>query len=406
MPTLTPSGVTGEHREITVYTGTLAADSFPAGDTEINRYGDRMATLRAADQPIARGTGGASYLTIRQAEVLKLAAGGLSGKQIARYLRISVRTVEDHFSKMRQRTGARTNGELVAYGVAAGIVPSGLGPCALKAGRDDTAACVGSAGQDHVSNRSLLCKKGVENNACSLIQPGPVSVQSQATMATSSHPDEMLLSASGPEAGGLAGSLIGYTGVFTPGQNLDRQIRALKETGCIRVFTDRQPGKAATRTELTACLDYLRPGDTLVVPSLGCLSRSLPDLITLVAGLRRRELGFRSLHEALDTTTPGGRLVLHVFAALAEFIRERAIQGTNEGIQAAGGRGTRLGRPLAMTPEQVRHARALLTSPDNTISSIARLLGVSRSTIYKHVPELAGGRRTAAPALPGTHTIK
>jgi DNA invertase Pin-like site-specific DNA recombinase len=116
-------------------------------------------------------------------------------------------------------------------------------------------------------------------------------------------------------------------------------------------------------------------------------------LVALVAGLPRRDVGFRSLHEALDTTTPDGRLVFHVFAALAEFIRELIIQGTHEGIQAARARGVRLGRPPAMTPEQIGHARALLTLPENTVSSIARLLGVSRSTIYKHLPELAGGTR-------------
>ncbi|MDF5756626.1 recombinase family protein [Spongiactinospora sp. TRM90649] len=109
--------------------------------------------------------------------------------------------------------------------------------------------------------------------------------------------------------------------------------------------------------------------------------------------LWRREVGLRSLHEALDTTTPGGRLVFHVFAALAEFIRELIVEGTREGLAAARASGKRLGRPPALTPEQVSHARHLLTAPDATVSSIAKLLGVSRSTIYKHVPEL-GGRDT------------
>ncbi|WP_190076291.1 helix-turn-helix domain-containing protein, partial [Streptomyces morookaense] len=112
-----------------------------------------------------------------------------------------------------------------------------------------------------------------------------------------------------------------------------------------------------------------------------------------------------SLHEALDTTTPGGRLVFHVFAALAEFIRELLVQGTNEGLDAARARGARLGRPPAMTEEQIRHARDLLTRPENTVTSIAKFLGVSRNTIYKYVPELKGGRialaaATAAPGLP------
>ena len=143
--------------------------------------------------------------------------------------------------------------------------------------------------------------------------------------------------------------------------------------------------------ELAACLDYLRPGDTLVVPSLDRLSRSLADLTPIVATLRRRGVGFQSLHEALDTTTPGGRLVFHVFAALAEFIRELIVEGTREGLDAARARGVRLERPPAMTAEQIRHARDLLTRPGNTVSSIARLLGVSRATIYKYLPELGTG---------------
>src|SRR5919198_229254 len=196
-----------------------------------------------------------------------------------------------------------------------------------------------------------------------------------------------------PESAVLTGARIGYARVSTSGQLLDRQMRALAEAGCLRSFADTQSGKTADRPELAACLDYLRPGDTLVVPSLDRLSRSLQDLIGLVAELRRRGVGFCSLHEALDTTTPGGRLVFHVFAALAEFIRELIVEGTHEGLAAARARGQRLGRPPAMTPEQIRHARALLARPDNSVASIARLLGVSRSTLYKYVPELAGGRR-------------
>ncbi|MFC5833136.1 recombinase family protein [Nonomuraea insulae] len=196
----------------------------------------------------------------------------------------------------------------------------------------------------------------------------------------------------GAEPTVLTGALVGYARVSTRDQRLDRQTRALEAAGCIRIFADKLSGKNTNREELTKALDYLRPGDTLVVPSLDRLARSLADLITIVADLRRRGVGFRSLKEALDTTTPGGRLVFHVFAALAEFIRELIVEGTHEGLAAAKARGVRLGRPPAMTPEQVRHARALLTQPDATVSSIARLLNVSRSTIYKYVPELATGR--------------
>lgn len=199
-----------------------------------------------------------------------------------------------------------------------------------------------------------------------------------------------------PEPAQLTGALVGYARVSTSGQLLDRQLRALADAGCIKVFSDKLSGRTADRPELAACLDYLRAGDTLVVPSLDRLSRSLQDLIGLVAELRRRGVGFRSLHEALDTTTPGGRLIFHVFAALAEFIRELIVEGTREGLDAARARGQRLGRPPALTPEEVRHARQLLTNPDNTVSSIARLLGVSRSTLYAHIPELTGRRQAAA----------
>lgn len=191
------------------------------------------------------------------------------------------------------------------------------------------------------------------------------------------------------------GALIGYARVSTKGQILDRQITALTDCGCAKIFADKKSGKTAEREELAKALDYLRPGDTLVVPSLDRLGRSIQDLIAIVGGLRQRGIGFRSLHEALDTTTPGGRLVFHVFAALAEFIRELIVQGTHEGIAAARARGEQLGRPPAMSDEQIVHARSMLANPEASITSIAKLLGVSRTTLYKYVPELRTGGRPA-----------
>lgn len=196
-----------------------------------------------------------------------------------------------------------------------------------------------------------------------------------------------------PVGGG--GALIGYARVSTKGQNLDRQLVLLEGAGCQRIFSDKKSGKNTEREELWKALDYLRAGDTLVVPSLDRLGRSIQDLIAIVAGLRKRGVGFRSLHEALDTTTPGGRLVFHVFAALAEFIRELIVQGTHEGLAAARARGQRLGRPPAMTEEQILHARSMLANPEASISSIAKLLGISRTTLYKYVPELRAGDRPA-----------
>jgi DNA invertase Pin-like site-specific DNA recombinase len=105
------------------------------------------------------------------------------------------------------------------------------------------------------------------------------------------------------------GATVGYARVSTAGQLLDRQLASLTAAGCIRVFADKKSGKNIKREELWKALDFLRPGDTLVVASLDRLGRSLADLISIVAGLRRRGIGFASLHEAFDTTTPGGRLV-------------------------------------------------------------------------------------------------
>ncbi|MFB9708093.1 recombinase family protein [Streptosporangium nondiastaticum] len=139
-------------------------------------------------------------------------------------------------------------------------------------------------------------------------------------------------------------------GVEVGGQKLERQIDALNAAGCRRIFADKKSGKNADRPELAACHAFLTAGDTLVAPSLDRYGRSLADLITMVGELRHREIGFTSLHEHLDTTTPGGRLVFHVFAALAEFIRELIVAGTREGLAAARARGRVGGRPTVVTP--------------------------------------------------------
>jgi len=207
----------------------------------------------------------------------------------------------------------------------------------------------------------------------------------------------------GTEPAELTGIKIGYARVSTGGQKLDRQIDALIAAGCRRIFADKKSGRDTDRAELRAALEFMQPGDTFVVPALDRLSRSLQNLITTVADLRRRGVGFTSLHEALDTTTPGGRLVFHVFAALAEFIRELIISGTREGLAAARQRGRVGGRPTVVTPGIIRAARDLLPNPENSITSIAKLLGVSPGTLYNHIPDLrelrqAGATRTALPA--------
>jgi DNA invertase Pin-like site-specific DNA recombinase len=198
---------------------------------------------------------------------------------------------------------------------------------------------------------------------------------------------------------------IGYARVSTTGQNLERQIDALKAAGCRKVFADKKSGKTAQRPELQACHAFLDSGDTLVVPSLDRYGRSLQDLITMVTELREREIGFTSLHENLDTTTPGGRLVFHVFAALAEFIRELIVAGTREGLAAARARGRTGGRPTVVDAQLLRAARDLLPNPEHSVASIAKLLGVSPGTLYNHIPDLrelrAAGRQS--PELEASH---
>ncbi|MFD9716136.1 recombinase family protein [Streptomyces sp. NPDC059076] len=190
---------------------------------------------------------------------------------------------------------------------------------------------------------------------------------------------------------------IGYALVSTGGQKLERQLDALTAAGCRKIFADKESGKNALRPELKACHAFLDPGDTLVVPSLDRYGRSLQDLINMVAELRTRGIGFTSLHENLDTTTPGGRLVFHVFAALAEFIRELIVIGTNEGLAAARARGRVGGRPTIATEEVIRAARNLLPDPGRSITSIAKLLNISPGTLYNHIPDLRELRTGAVP---------
>lgn len=190
---------------------------------------------------------------------------------------------------------------------------------------------------------------------------------------------------------------IGYARVSTGGQKLDRQIDALNAAGCRKIFADKKSGRNDLRPELKACHAFLDAGDTLVVPSLDRYGRSLQDLVNMVAELRERGIGFQSLHEALDTTTPGGRLVFHVFAALAEFIRELIVAGTHEGLAAARARGKVGGRPTVVDEDLIRAARDMLPNPASSVTSIAKILGVSVGTLYNHIPDLKELRNSRVP---------
>ena len=181
------------------------------------------------------------------------------------------------------------------------------------------------------------------------------------------------------------GHLLGYARVSTTDQHPQLQVDALERAGCYRVFVETASGARSDRPVLELVLDQLRPGDTLVVWKLDRLGRSLPHLVDTVTGLAARGVGFRSFQEAIDTTTPGGKLVFHVFAALAEFERDLIRERTSAGLAAARARGRHGGRPSVMTAHKLHVARELYRSGEYTVAAIAKTLGVSRASIYRHL---------------------
>ncbi len=183
--------------------------------------------------------------------------------------------------------------------------------------------------------------------------------------------------------------LIGYARVSTADQNADLQLRALNAAGVERTFTDQGvSGSRASRPELDKCLDQLRSGDTLVVWRLDRLARSLRNLLDLVESLSERGVHLRSLTESIDTSSASGRLVLSVFGALAEFERELIRERTSAGLEAARARGARIGRPAAVTRDQLSQARTLV-SAGHRVGDVAKTLGVGRSTLYRALRDAA-----------------
>jgi DNA invertase Pin-like site-specific DNA recombinase len=183
--------------------------------------------------------------------------------------------------------------------------------------------------------------------------------------------------------------LVGYARVSTHDQNLSLQLDALQAVGCDKVYTEKASGAQRDRPQLHAALEYMRGKDTLVVWKLDRLARSLKQLLETVEALDERGIGLRSLTESLDTTTSGGTLVFHLFAALAEFERSIVRERTRSGLQAARRRGRLGGRPPALTSQDLAEAKALLRDPAITVEQVAKRLGVAPSTLYRHLP---GGR--------------
>ena len=180
---------------------------------------------------------------------------------------------------------------------------------------------------------------------------------------------------------------IGYARISTNKQDHALQLDCLKRAGCKKIFEDTISGGTDCRPQLNDALAFVRANDNLVVWRLDRLGRSLAHLISTVKALEARGVGFKSLTEAIDTTSAGGRLVFHIFGALSEFELSIIRQRTMAGLEAARARGRIGGRPAKMNEERVRQARKLLEDPQNNVTQVSALLGVSRGSLYRHLTE-------------------
>ncbi len=181
--------------------------------------------------------------------------------------------------------------------------------------------------------------------------------------------------------------LIGYARVSTDDQNLDMQVEALKKAGVSEdyIFTDKASGAATKRDGLACALRAVQEGDVLVVWSLDRLARSLKQLIDIMDFLDRNKVGFRAVTGAIDTTTAGGRLIIHVFGAVAEFERALIRERTRAGVAAAKARGVRVGRKLEATPEKIERAKDLIRG-GMAFRAAAKEVGLAVSTLYRDIP--------------------
>lgn len=199
--------------------------------------------------------------------------------------------------------------------------------------------------------------------------------------------------------------LIGYARTSTDRQVHDLQIDALKAAGAERIFVETISGAARDRPVLAQALSFLRRGDTLLIWRLDRLARSVRQLTETVADLEARGVQLRSLTEALDTSTPTGRLTFHLFAAIGQFERELTVERVKAGLQAARARGRVGGRPRAMDAAKVRTAKALLAAHEMTCAQIAETLGVSLTTLYRNVPGARAGAESGIWAAPKSRRI-
>lgn len=177
--------------------------------------------------------------------------------------------------------------------------------------------------------------------------------------------------------------LIGYVRVSTSDQNLDLQLDALKQVGCDKIYKDIASGVKTDRIGLSEVLKYIRNGDTLVVWRLDRLGRSLRHLIDTINQINDQGSYFRSLQENIDTSTSGGKLIFHIFGALAEFERDIIRDRTKAGLEAARKRGKYGGRPKIMDKNKIALAKSLFKDKSNSIASICEVLEVSKTTLYR-----------------------
>lgn len=178
-------------------------------------------------------------------------------------------------------------------------------------------------------------------------------------------------------------TLVGYARVSTTDQDLSLQLDALNAVGCIRIFQEEASGVLDVRPELEAMMTYLRPGDVLTVWRLDRLGRSVSHLTRVVNSLAAEGIGFKSLTEGIDTTTPAGKFIFHIFAALAEFERDIIRERTLAGLKAARARGRTGGRRPKLSEDQIATARQLYNAKKHTVGQIAAIVGVSRATVYR-----------------------
>lgn len=187
----------------------------------------------------------------------------------------------------------------------------------------------------------------------------------------------------------MASMLIGYARVSTQDQTLALQTDALTHAGCEKIFTDTTSGAKSERPGLQQALEHLRAGDTLLVWRLDRLGRTLKHLIATISDLSDHGIGFKSLQENMDTTTSGGKLIFHIFGALAEFEREVIRERTNAGLQAARARGRLGGRPTiqSLDPKKVALARKLYNDKSMPVQEICETLHIGRSTLYRYAKQ-------------------